>query len=119
MNTTATVHISSAKTVHITHPQSSYGIFCLNDAGDLFVNSDWGLFGYSWRSFGNNKPFTHFLASCSIDYIVDKLSIDYFNMTLKKIPPHKKKHLLVLVNIFIERIKTDIAGDEMWVKPAK
>ena len=35
------ITIDTAKTIQIDHPEASYGIFCFNTVGDLFITSDW------------------------------------------------------------------------------
>lgn len=86
----------NAETIYIHHPKSSYGIFCLNEDGDLFLNSDWGFYGYAWRSFGDN--FKEFLAGCDAGYILGKFEINYIEVNNgKKIPKHRKENLTVLI----------------------
>lgn len=86
--------ILSAKTVRIDHPEASYGIFCFNSAGDLFLNSDWGFYGYAWRAFGDD--FHEFLQRANAEYIVGKFQINHS----KKLAPHQRKMLEILVNEF-------------------
>ncbi len=97
---------STAETVYINHPDASYGIFCYNTVGDLFINSDWGMFGYAWRSFGDD--FKKFLAGTNSEYLVGKLSINYRDTTGKKLPQHKEEKLTTLVNVFIAHLKSEL-----------
>jgi len=94
----------TAETVYINHPEASYGIFCYNEAGDLFCNSDWGSFMYAWRSYGKDKSFKEFLASCNADYIVGKFNINYLEMANKQMPKVKRDNLTILVSEFIKSI---------------
>lgn len=118
METAINVDVSAATVIQIYHPESSYAIFCFSAKGDLFVNSDWGFFGYTWRSYGSQNSFTHFLAKTNAaEYIVGKLEINYFELTnRRKIPPFRRKNLLVLTELFIERIKAGVETDEQWTK---
>ena len=79
--------------------KASYGVFCFNSMGDLFINSDWGFFGYSWRSFGTD--FKKFLQTCNSEYLVGKFGINYREVSGKKLPPHREKNLTILVNFGI------------------
>ena len=101
---TATTH--TAETVYISHPLSSYGIFCFNEEGDLFLNSDWGFYGFSWRAFGDD--FKDFLSRTNADYIVGKFAINYREVAGKKLPQHKQNHLLNLVSAFIKSLKKSL-----------
>ena len=73
-STTTRVQKDTAETYHINHPAASYGIFCFNSNGDLFLNSDWGFYCYPWRGYGNGT-FKDFLRTCSADYLVQKFAI--------------------------------------------
>jgi hypothetical protein len=103
-----TVHKNTAETIAIQHPDASYGIFCFNNVGDLFVNSDWGFYGFAWRSFGNN--FKEFLASINPDYMVGKFEYNYQHVAQKKMPALYKKKLTVLATEFINQLKLENAG---------
>jgi hypothetical protein len=102
---------SNAETVYINHDEASYGIFCFNDKGDLFLNSDWGFFGYAWRAYGEN--FKEFLSSCNSDYIIGKFGINYCETSGKKIPPHKEKYVKVLIDQFINHLKTQVQTQDI------
>lgn len=102
MNFTSKIE-NNCTTVRIDHSEASYGIFCFNTQGDLFLNSDWGNYCYAWRSFGND--FREFLESTNTSYIVGKLGQGYFEMTMKKLPKHKEKNLTLLVESFLETLK--------------
>lgn len=95
--------VITAETVYINHPEASYGIFCYNSVGDLFVNSDWGMYGYAWRSFG--EDFKEFLATSNADYIVGKFAINHREVSGKKMPVHREKNLMLLVAEFIRILK--------------
>lgn len=72
---TTRVQKDIAETYHINHPTASYGIFCFNSNGDLFLNSDWGFYCYPWRGYGKDTSFKDFLRGCSADYLVQKFAI--------------------------------------------
>lgn len=101
-----TVKENSATTVYINHPTASYGIFCYNDIGDLFLNSDYGMFGYAWRSFGEN--FKEFLSQINTDYLMGKFEINYRNTSGKKIPKYWRDNVETLCQSFIDTLKQQI-----------
>lgn len=111
-----TVVVDYANTIFISHPTSSYAVFCFNHSGDFFVNSDWGSFFYIWRNYGKENPFVKFLAQTNTEYLMNKLEMSYREMTNKKLPPHKHKNLSVLVECFIQKLREDIAAGEEWTK---
>ena len=90
----------SAHTVCIRTKDHSYGIFCFNSKGDLFVNSDWGFYGYAWRAFGSD--FQSFLASTNAYYMVGKFEINYRETNNKKMPAHRRKNVERLCAAFID-----------------
>jgi hypothetical protein len=96
-----------AETIYISHPEASYGVFCFNSQGDLFINSDWGFYGYAWRSYGKDNPFKKFLSQCNAEYIVGKFSINHREVSGKKMPPHREKNLTILVEAFISELKNE------------
>ena len=96
---------NAATTVYINHPEASYAIFCFNQVGDLFINSDYGFFGFAWRSYGDD--FEKFLSGTNPDYVVGKLEINYSEVSGKrKMPEFRKEKLLILVREFINHLKT-------------
>lgn len=92
-----------ATTVYISHPESSYGIFCLNASGDLFLNSDWGFYAYAWRYIGN-CTFKEFIASTNKHYLSDKLEMNTNNA--KQRMKAARKHLENLCEELIKWAKT-------------
>lgn len=94
----------TAETLYINHPDSSYGIFCFNSVGDLFLNSDWGMYGYAWRSYGP-ETFKEFIGQCNSDYIVGKFGINYLEISRKKLPKDRITHLKNLVDELIKHCK--------------
>lgn len=93
-----------AETLYVSHPTSSYGIFCFNSGGDLFLNSDWGFYGFAWRAYG--KDFKGFLGQCNSDYIVGKFEINYREVNNgKKMPAHRVSNVKVLVDELIKFCK--------------
>ncbi len=96
----------TAETVYISHPNASYGIFCYNSVGDLFLNSDYGMYGYAWRSFGDD--FKSFLAQINSDYLMGKLEMNYRSTTSKKIPKYSYDKVKILCEAFIEHMNIKI-----------
>lgn len=94
-----------AETVYISCKAYSYAIFCYNSIGDLLINSDYGVYGFAWRAYGDN--FKAFLSRCNEHYIYDKLESNY-NMTLrsaKGINKFCEKPLKGLIKIFLDHLK--------------
>lgn len=98
----AKITVSKAEVVHINTADFSYGIFCYNDLGDLFLNSDWGMYGFAWRSFG--ADFRAFLAQTNPDYLVGKLRNNYRTTTGKELHKHTYTQLIGLVSAFINHL---------------
>lgn len=98
------IKTEKAQTWYISHPKFSYGIFCLNDSGDLFLNSDWGMYGFAWRSYGDD--FKEFLAQTNADYIVGKFDTNMRYLHSKGMPKHCVKPVTELVNAFIQALKS-------------
>jgi len=103
MTTEVKVNAHKAETVYISHPEASYGIFCYNSVGDLFLNSDWGFHGYAWRSYGDD--FKKFLAQCGSDYILTKFEMNWVSGGRKKMHPSMKKNVEILIAELIKYCK--------------
>ena len=99
-----TIKIDSATTVYIHTKDFSYGIFCFNEKGDLFLNSDWGMYGFAWRSYGDD--FKKFLSQTNADYIFDKFDTNTRCLFSKGLPKHVRKPVVGLLNEFINHLKT-------------
>ncbi len=95
--------INNAFTIEINHPKSSWAIFCFNLQGDMFVNSDWGFYGFAWRAYG--KDFLSFLQNTNAQYIVQKFENNHREVSGKKMPAHRIENLTVLVNEFINVLR--------------
>lgn len=93
----------AAHTIQINSKDHSWGIFCFDELGNLFLNSDWGAFMYSWRSFGSD--FREFLASTNPDYVVGKFAINFREHARKSMPPHTTSAVTGLVGLLIEHLK--------------
>lgn len=95
----------TAETIHINHPEASYGIFCFNEQGDLFVNSDYGFYGFAWRSYGD-RTFREFLCGVNPDYMADKFELNYITTTgkAKGISKYWKEKLVLLCELFIKTL---------------
>lgn len=98
-----------AQTVYINHPTASFGTFCFNSKGDLFLNSDWGFHGYAWRAFGTD--FKGFLAGLNVDYLLDKFEYN-INMSNRNKKPYKfnsfqREALTDLCQSFIDYLRKE------------
>jgi hypothetical protein len=96
----------NASTIHISHPTSSYGIFCFNSLGDLFLNSDYGTYAFAWRSYGPGE-FKEFLKSLDAEYVFGKFQTNNYVTNQKKISKFTEKHLTVLINEFIRVLREE------------
>lgn len=97
--------IDDAKTYYISHPEYSYGIFCFNSKGDLFLNSDWGMYGFAWRAYG--EDFKKFLSNTNADYIFDKFDTNTRYLFAKGLPKHVRKPVTALIESFINELKKE------------
>lgn len=108
METEVKVINEPAETVYISTPNDSYGIFCFNSKGDLFLNSDWGFYGYCWRAYG--EDFKKFIAQCNSDYIADKFYINLEGDKARKdYEKFRKSHVKVLVSHLIQYCKSNLS----------
>lgn len=94
---------NSAKTIYIDHPETSYGIFAYNSIGDLFLSSDWGFYGFSWRSYGDN--FESFLKQCNADYITDKFATTWNQNSKAQFNGRRAKSVHTLVEMFLVELR--------------
>jgi hypothetical protein len=102
----------AAETIHINHPEASYGIFCFNNQGDLFVNSDYGAYSYAWRSYGD-RSFREFLSGINAHYMVGKFENNFITTTGKKrIQQYSKEKLTQLCELFIKTLKENPAPEQ-------
>lgn len=104
-NTEVTVKINNASTYYISTEKYSYGIFCFNDAGDLFLNSDYGMYGFAWRAFGDD--FKAFLSSTNADYIFGKFETNNHYLNHKNLPKHVRVPVTGLIEEFINALKSE------------
>ena len=93
-----------AATIYIDHPEAGYGIFCFNSKGDLFLNSDWGFYGYSWRAFSDS--FADFLRRSNAEYIVGKFAINHNQSRQLKnwLTGKRKAHVEALLTEFLKKL---------------
>jgi len=106
MNTEITLINEPAETVYINTPKDSYGIFCFNSKGDLFLNSDWGFYAYAWRSMGEGKTTKQFISSCNADYIAMKFGMNITAMKERKdYEKYRIEHVKVLLQYLIDYCK--------------
>lgn len=108
------INACTAETLYISHPTASFGTFCFNSIGDLFLSSDWGFHCYAWRAFGDN--FKLFLASCNEEYILGKFETNYTQQTKKKMPPMMKKNVGILVTELIKWLSNQGKPAEQEIK---
>jgi hypothetical protein len=95
--------VINAVCLRVEHPESSYGTFCYNEIGDLFLQSDWGFYGYSWRAFGDS--FSEFLMDIDADYVVQKFENNQSITSKKRIPAHIWVHIKNLYNVLVKELK--------------
>lgn len=108
MKTEITVIKDPAETIYISHPEASYGIFCYNSKGDLFLNSDWGFFGFAWRHYSGDS-FKDWLSQCNADYVTGKFAINWNNNNparSNRFGGHREKNVKLLVAEFLNALKT-------------
>lgn len=72
---TIEIEKNNASTVFIKTEETSWATFWYNDKGDLFLNSDWGNYFYSWRSFGDD--FEKFLKGLELGYLYGKMASSF------------------------------------------
>lgn len=104
------VSAEPAETVYISTKKYSYGIFCFNDSGDLFLNSDYGMYGFAWRHYGKEKPFKNFLANTNADYIFDKFDTNVRYLHSRGLPKHVRGPVTGLIQALIDHLKKEIAS---------
>lgn len=101
-----TIKKEQAATYFIRHEKYSYGIFCINESGDLFLNSDYGMYGFAWRAFGDN--FKEFLCTTNSDYIYDKFDTNARYLCQKGLPKNTREPVKALLDAFREHLKTEL-----------
>jgi hypothetical protein len=106
MSEETTVKKQEAFQYYVRHPKYSYGIFCISPHGDLFLNSDWGFYGTSWRAFGDD--FKKFITEANADYIFDKLECNHRYLMKKDLPKHVRVPVKELINEFRKALKDEI-----------
>ena len=97
----------TAETVEIRTKDHSYGIFCYNSRGDLFLSSDWGMYGFSWRSFGQDG-FREFLKQINAEYVYGKFELNYRYLTSKPLPKHCREHVEALIKEFVKYLNQPV-----------
>lgn len=60
----------TVETIRIYDERASFANFVFNYSGQLFVHSDYGIYGYSFSSFVGD--FKSFLSHCNVDYVLNK-----------------------------------------------
>lgn len=83
------VTTQQAQQYYVTHPNHSFAMFCISEAGDLFVNGDYGQSNFAWRSFNSRdgktlKSFKEFLCSIEEGYWKGKMEHNMNFMEIKK-----------------------------------
>lgn len=97
-----------AESYRIDHPKHSYGIFIINEKGDLFITSDWGYYTFSWRAFG--VSFKQFLIGMNADYLIGKLESNQrqFLGATKKINARQQEAIAALFAEFQQQLKNEL-----------
>lgn len=95
---------NTAETMYIRKDGASYGIFCYNEVGDLFLNSDWGMYSFAWRSFG--ASFKEFLKHADPEYIFDKFDTNSRYLYSKGLPKHVRKPVIELLQEFQNALRS-------------
>lgn len=90
----------------IQDADASFGIFCITDKWDIFLNSDWGMYWYAWRSFWPEN-FAEFIGNCNSDYILTKLDNNYYSTCWKHLKSHVQTALSILIQKFIDHCKVE------------
>jgi hypothetical protein len=106
METEVKLIADPAETLYVNHPVSSYGIFCYNSKGDLFLNSDWGAFCYAWRHIGTDT-FKQFLANCNASYIAQKFETNHIGSGGKRFNKTQREHIETLICELIKYLKSN------------
>lgn len=107
MNTEIIIITDPAETVYIRHPEASYGIFCFNSKGDLFLNSDWGFFGFAWRHYSGGS-FKEWLSTCDADYVTGKFAINWNGNNparAHRFGGERERNIKILVTEFLKSLK--------------
>lgn len=92
---TIEIEKDNASTVFINTQETSWATFCYTKKGDLFLNSDWGNYFYSWRSFGND--FEKFLKGLEIGYLFSKMASSF---TQYRVEDKRAEILIKLLELF-------------------
>ncbi len=79
METTYKVNRQVADSYYIRHDKHSYAYFYITPTGQMFVDSDWGHYCFSWNAFGP-ESFKHFIVTMGADYFIGKLEKSYYEM---------------------------------------
>lgn len=100
-----TITTDYAETVTIRTKEHSYGIFCYNSKGDLFLSSDWGMYGYAWRSWGAGS-FESFLKQVNPEYVFEKFDGNTRYLFKGGLPKHVRPHVEALVKELISYLNS-------------
>lgn len=95
---------NTASTVFINTNETSFATFCYTEKGDLFLNSDWGNYFYSWRAFEND--FEKFLKNLEIGYFFTKMASSF---TQYPVVDRRADVLKRLLELFQEALKSQPA----------
>ena len=103
---TIEIEKNTASTVFINSEETSFATFCYTKKGDLFLNSDWGNYFYSWRSFGDD--FEKFLSGLELGYLTQKMAS---GITQYPVEGKRLDVLIKLLGLFILTLKKDIENN--------
>lgn len=96
----------TAETMYVYSKETSYGTFCFNSQGDLFLNSDWGFFGYGWRAFGRN--FKDFLKQTNAEYIASNFARNWNANSKSKFAGRREQAVTKMIEIFLTELRKEI-----------
>lgn len=103
---TIEIEKNTASTVFINTEETSFATFCYTKKGDLFLNSDWGNYFYSWRSFGDD--FEKFISGLDVGYLTNKLATGF---TQYPVEGRRLDVLIKLSGLFILTLKKEIENN--------
>lgn len=102
--------------IFVKTEKHSYGnFFIISEAPgnvSLFLNSDYGLFGFSWWNIGEGTSGLKFLAECDKYYIVDKFETNFISSGGKSLRPHTADALRAQVEAMISILQEKLSAEE-------
>ena len=107
----------AGETFTIRHRTESWAVFFINQDGDLFIESDWGYWTFSWRAFGGG--FKQFLTQLEPEYFFDKLLFNHnqWGKGRNKVHARAEKAIKTLFECFKKVLEKDIADTAPTMPP--